>query len=64
MELKHIQIFNYKTRELKEKFYIDNLTTTSREFYQVLLRFNNLPRTVEYTRDKDKSIFKETYKRR
>lgn len=60
IELKHIQIFYYKTRELKEKFYINSLSTNCREFYQLLYN-NNLIRTIEYTKDENKSTFREVY---
>lgn len=61
IELKHIQVFYYKTKELKEKFYINNSSTNSREFYQALYKWNDLTRNIEYIRYKDKSMFKEIY---
>lgn len=61
IELKHIQVFYYRTKELKEKFYINNSSTNSREFYQALYKWNYLTRNIEYIRYKDKSMFKEIY---
>lgn len=61
IELKHIQVFYYRTKELKEKFYINNSSTNSREFYQALYKWNDLTRNIEYIRYKDKFMFKEIY---